>query len=43
MSWHEPYIALAVAAIWGIYGWFYFSGRSKAAGKPTLLTVKPAV
>ncbi len=35
MSWKEPYIALAVAAVWGIYGWWYFKASSKAKGKLT--------
>jgi basic amino acid/polyamine antiporter, APA family len=43
MSWHESYIALGAAALWGIYGWIYFSRGSKASGKPIILTVKPAV
>ena len=34
MSWKEPYVALGVAAVWGIYGAFYFFGRSKKTGKP---------
>jgi APA family basic amino acid/polyamine antiporter len=42
MSWHEPYIALAVAAVWGIYGVFYFKSRSVKLGKATVLTEKPA-
>lgn len=42
MSWHEPYIALGVAAVWGIYGWVYFVRRSKAIGKPIVLTARPA-
>ncbi|HTQ32264.1 MAG TPA: APC family permease, partial [Opitutaceae bacterium] len=42
MSWHEPYVALAAAAIWGIYGWIYFAGKSKAKGKEIILTQKPA-
>ena len=33
MSVKEPYIALGVAAVWGIYGWIYFVKRSKATGK----------
>ena len=33
MSWHEPYIALGFAALWGIYGVIYFKSRSaKLAG-----------
>jgi amino acid transporter len=43
MSWHEPYIALAVAALWGIYGVFYFIKRSKAAGREIILTGKPVM
>src|SRR6202040_2141814 len=42
MSWHEPYIALAVAAVWGIYGIIYFKSRSVKLGKPTILVQKPA-
>jgi len=37
MSWQEPYIALAVAAAWGIYGYIYFLSRSKKTGKSVLL------
>jgi amino acid transporter len=42
MSWKEPYIALGVAAVWGIYGVLYFRKRSAALGKSILLTEKPA-
>lgn len=42
MSWHEPYIALAVAAVWGIYGVFYFKSRSQKTGKAVFLAEKPA-
>jgi amino acid transporter len=42
MSWHEPYIALLVAAVWGIYGVFYFKSRSVKLGKATILVEKPA-
>ncbi len=42
MSWKEPYIALGVVAIWGIYGAVYFLKSSKAKGKEILLTSKPA-
>jgi APA family basic amino acid/polyamine antiporter len=42
MSWKEPYIALGVVAIWGIYGAVYFLRSSKAKGKEILLTSKPA-
>ena len=43
MSWKEPYIALGVAAVWGIYGAYYFKKRSAQIGKPVLLTEKPAL
>jgi amino acid transporter len=43
MSWHEPYIALVVVALWGLYGVFYFMKSSKAKGREALLTSKPAV
>jgi amino acid transporter len=42
MSVKEPYIALGVVALWGLYGAFYFVKRSKQAGKEMLLTQKPA-
>jgi basic amino acid/polyamine antiporter, APA family len=42
MSWHEPYIALVVVALWGMYGAFYFMKSSKAKGRETILTSKPA-
>jgi len=42
MSWKEPYIALAVAAGWGIYGVIYFRKRSAALERPMFLTAKPA-
>jgi basic amino acid/polyamine antiporter, APA family len=37
MSYKEPYIALGIAAIWGIYGAFYFLGSSKKKDKPVLV------
>jgi amino acid transporter len=43
MSWHESYIALGAAFLWGVYGWIYFSSGSKKKGKPIILTAKPAV
>jgi amino acid transporter len=43
MSWHEPYIALGVAALWGIYGVFYFVRRSRAVGREIILTQKPVM
>jgi amino acid transporter len=42
MSWKEPYIALAVAAGWGVYGFVYFRKRSAETGKDMLLTERPA-
>jgi amino acid transporter len=42
MSWKEPYVALAVAAVWGIYGIIYFTGRSKKSGKAAFITTAPA-
>jgi APA family basic amino acid/polyamine antiporter len=41
MSWKEPYIALGVVALWGIYGAIYFAKSSKAKGKEVLLSSKP--
>jgi len=41
MSWKEPYIALGVCAVWGIYGAIYFLRSSKAKGKEVLLSSKP--
>jgi hypothetical protein len=42
MSWKEPFIALGVVAIWGIYGAVYFLRRSKTNNREILLTSKPA-
>ena len=38
MSWHEPYIAFGVVALWGLYGWFYFATASAKKGKTAFLT-----
>jgi basic amino acid/polyamine antiporter, APA family len=43
MSVKEPYIALGVCALWGIYGAIYFRSASKRMSKPIVLTQKPAV
>jgi amino acid transporter len=43
MSWKEPYIALGVAAVWGIYGVLYFRKRSVATGKQMVLKEKPVL
>jgi len=37
MSWKEPYIALGVAAVWGIYGAIYFTSGSRKKDKPVLV------
>jgi APA family basic amino acid/polyamine antiporter len=42
MSVKEPYIALGVCAIWGVYGAVYFMGASKKKGKAVFVE-KPAV
>jgi amino acid transporter len=38
----EPLMALGVALVWGIYGWIYFLRSSKASGRTTLVTQRPA-
>jgi amino acid transporter len=38
MSLKEPYFALGAAALWGIYGAFYFTMRSKKTGKSVLIS-----
>jgi amino acid transporter len=38
MSWKEPYIALGVCGVWGIYGAIYFVRSSKAKGREILLS-----
>ena len=43
MSVKEPYIALGVCGLWGIYGAYYFAKSSKAKGREAILTSKPAV
>jgi basic amino acid/polyamine antiporter, APA family len=42
MSWKEPFIALGVVAVWGVYGIIYFKSRSSKLGKEIILTEKPA-
>jgi APA family basic amino acid/polyamine antiporter len=34
MSWKEPFLALGVAGIWGIYGAYYFISSSRKKQKP---------
>jgi amino acid transporter len=41
MSYVESYIALGVAAAWGIYGYIYFISRSKKTGKSVLIQAPP--
>ena len=41
MSKKEPYIALGVAAVWGIYGAIYFALRSKKLGRPAMVQSAP--
>jgi len=36
----EPYLALAIAAVWAIYGGIYFMMSSKKKGKTTLVTTR---
>jgi hypothetical protein len=43
MSVKEPYIALGICGMWGLYGGIYFLRSSKKASKPVLLVEKPAV
>jgi len=38
----EPFGALGIAAIWAIYGAIYFSQSSKATGRTTMVTARPA-
>jgi hypothetical protein len=42
MSWKEPFIALGVAAIWGVYGLVYFKRSSNAKGKEIFVSERPA-
>ena len=43
MSYKEPFVALGIAGVWGLYGAAYFVYASKSKGKSVLLTSKPAV
>jgi hypothetical protein len=42
MSVKEPYIALGICAVWGIYGGIYFLRSSKKLARPLLLSERPA-
>ena len=37
----EPLLALAIAAVWGVYGSFHFIRTGKAAGKTVLIESRP--
>jgi len=37
-NWKEPYFALAIAAVWAIYGGIYFVISSKKTGRTTMVT-----
>jgi amino acid transporter len=37
MSKLEPFLALGVAAVWGLYGWWYFTSASRAKGRSVLV------
>jgi amino acid transporter len=41
MSVKEPYIALGICAMWGVYGAIYFTRASKKSQKSILVTEKP--
>jgi amino acid transporter len=41
MSWKEPYIALGVVAVWGLWGFIYLKMRSAAAGKTIMVSTPP--
>ena len=42
MSYKEPYIALGIVALWGIWGAIYFAMSSKKKGREVFLASKPA-
>jgi basic amino acid/polyamine antiporter, APA family len=37
MSWKEPFVALGIALVWGVYGAFYFYSSSKKKDKSVLV------
>jgi len=43
MSLKEPYIALGICAIWGVYGAIYFTRASRSKSRPVLLSEKPTM
>jgi APA family basic amino acid/polyamine antiporter len=36
----EPFLALGIAAVWAIYGGFYFTMSSKKSGRTTLVPTR---
>jgi hypothetical protein len=42
MSWKEPFIALGIAAVWGLYGAVHFTWGSKKKEKPLFVQQVPA-
>ena len=42
MRWQEPYCALAIAGVWGLWGAVYFLRSSKKSGRTVLLSAPPA-
>src|SRR2546426_6740325 len=43
MSWREPYVALAICAVWAIYGLVYFKSSSTRKGREIYVTAAPKV
>jgi APA family basic amino acid/polyamine antiporter len=41
MSPREPFIALGICALWGIYGWIYFMRSSARKGREIYVSAKP--
>jgi len=41
MRWQEPYTALAIAGVWGLYGAIYFAMNSKKTGRTTFIENAP--
>jgi APA family basic amino acid/polyamine antiporter len=40
-TWKEPYLALGIAGVWGLYGAFHFVSSGKASGKSVLYETRP--
>src|SRR5262249_417780 len=43
MSWREPYVALGICAVWGVYGLIYFKSSSSKKGREIYVTERPKV